>query len=117
MGDIRSPRLLYLKGALLFGAGLTAAISLLIEHPGLKFALLLALAIWAFARSYYFAFYVIEHYIDGDYKYSGLFSFLCYAFRRRGYHGPSGEPPGGIAEAAAYPGGTHQEQTASKRIE
>ena len=83
MSDIRSPRLLYLKGALLFTAGLTATVILLVEHPSVKFAALLAIAIWAFARSYYFAFYVIEHYIDGDYKYAGLLSFLHYAFRRR----------------------------------
>ena len=93
MSDIQSPRLLYLKGALLFCVGLTATIILLIEHPSLKFAALLAIAIWAFARSYYFAFYVIEHYIDGDYKYAGLLSFLSHSFRRRRLRGPSGEKP------------------------
>jgi hypothetical protein len=94
MSDIRSPRLLYIKGALLFCVGLTAAIILLIEHPSLRFAALLAIAIWAFARSYYFAFYVIEHYIDRDYKYAGLLSFLSYSFRRHKLRGPSGEKPG-----------------------
>jgi hypothetical protein len=83
MSDIQSPRLLYVKGGLLFAAGLTAAIILLIEHPSPKFAALLAISIWAFARTYYFAFYVIEHYIDGSYKYAGLLSFLRYAFRRQ----------------------------------
>jgi hypothetical protein len=82
MSDIQSPRLLYVKGGLLFAVGLTAAIILLIEYPSLKFAALLAITIWAFARSYYFAFYVIEHYIDGSYKYAGLLSFLRYAMRR-----------------------------------
>jgi hypothetical protein len=94
MNDIRSPKLLYFKGGLLFCVGLTAAIILLIEHPSLKFAALLAIAIWAFARSYYFAFYVIEHYIDGDYKYAGVFSFLRYAVRRHELRGPSDEKPG-----------------------
>ena len=93
MSDIRSPRLLYFKGALLFGVGVVAAVMLLIEHPTLKFAALLAIAIWAFARSYYFAFYVIEHYIDGDYKYAGLLSFLRHALRRRRLEEPSGEKP------------------------
>src|SRR5262245_49772613 len=87
MSDIQSPRLLYVKGGLLFAVGLTAAIIILIEHPNLKFAALLAISIWAFARSYYFAFYVIEHYIDGGYKYAGLLSFLRYAFRRQSANG------------------------------
>jgi hypothetical protein len=93
MSDIRSPRLLYFKGALLLCVGLAAAIILLIEHPSLKFAALLAIAIWAFARSYYFAFYVIEHYIDGEYKYAGLFSFVRHFFRGRRSREPSGEKP------------------------
>jgi hypothetical protein len=93
MSDIRSPRLLYLKGMLLLSVGLTATAILLIEHPSLKFAALLAIAIWAFARSYYFAFYVIEHYIDGDFKFAGLFSFVRYALRRRRLNGPAQEKP------------------------
>ena len=39
-------------------------------------ALLLALAIWAFCRAYYFAFYVIEHYIDPGFKFAGLWAML-----------------------------------------
>lgn len=30
----------------------------------------------------YFAFYVVEHYIDPGYKYAGLLSFLRYLTRR-----------------------------------
>jgi hypothetical protein len=93
MTDIRNPRLLYFKGALLFCVGVIAAIIMLVEHPSLKFAALLAIAIWAFARSYYFAFYVIEHYIDGDYKYAGLFSFLRYCLRRNTAHQSSDDKP------------------------
>ena len=66
MADIRSLRLLYLKGGLMLGVGLLASALLLAEHPSWKVAGLLALAIWGFARAYYFAFYVIEHYIDGS---------------------------------------------------
>jgi hypothetical protein len=82
MRDLQSPRIIYLKGALLFSVGLIASIILLIEHPSMKFAALLAIAIWAFARSYHFAFYVIEHYIDRDYKYAGLLSFVNHTIRR-----------------------------------
>jgi hypothetical protein len=83
MADIQSPRLLYLKGALLLGVGILASALLLIENPSLRTAALLAVAIWAFARAYYFTFYVVEHYIDGKYRFAGLLSFLRYLMRRR----------------------------------
>jgi hypothetical protein len=84
MADIQSPKLLYFKGGLLLGSGILASAILLWEHPNVRFAALLAVAVWAFARAYYFAFYVIEHYIDPTYKYAGLLSFVRYrAWRRR----------------------------------
>ena len=60
-----------------------AAGLLLLEHPNWRDAALLAMAIWCFCRSYYFAFYVIEHYIDGEYKFAGLWSFVRYLLTRR----------------------------------
>jgi len=83
MGDIKDPRLLYAKGILFLIAGVTAAALILIENPTLKTACLLAIAIWCFARAYYFAFYVVEHYVDPAYKFAGLWSFARYVFRRR----------------------------------
>jgi hypothetical protein len=53
------------------------------ERPTWKLGLLLALAIWSFCRFYYFAFYVIQHYVDPDYRFSGLFSFADYMVRRQ----------------------------------
>jgi hypothetical protein len=53
------------------------------EHPTLKLALLVAIAIWSFCRFYYFAFYVIQHYVDPNYKFAGLLSFAGYLLRRR----------------------------------
>ena len=44
----------------------------------LRSAILLGLAIWCFCRAYYFAFYVIEHYIDSSYKYAGLWSAIVF---------------------------------------
>lgn len=83
MSDIRSPKLLYLKGALFLFLGVLAAGLLLAEHADWKFAALLALAIWSFARAYYFAFYVIEHYIDPGYKFAGLWDFTRYLLGRK----------------------------------
>jgi hypothetical protein len=83
MKDIRNPRLLYAKGFLFLLGGLLAAALLLVEAPSWRVALLLAIAAWCFARAYYFAFYVIEHYIDLNYKFAGLVDFLRYLLRRR----------------------------------
>ena len=83
MADIRDPRLLYLKGILFVVLGLISAGVLLLEHPNLRFAALLGIAIWAFARAYYFAFYVVEHYVDPSYKFAGLWSFFRYVLSRQ----------------------------------
>jgi hypothetical protein len=81
--DITSPRVLYLKAALFVGAGVIAGATILLEHPSLKVAALLAVTVWCFARAYYFAFYVVQHYVDPAYRFAGLGSFLRYVLRRR----------------------------------
>lgn len=83
MADLRNPRLIYLKGFLFLFAALLASVELLLEHPTLKVAILLAVAIFCFARFYYFAFYVIEHYVDGSYRFAGIWSFVRYVLRHR----------------------------------
>jgi hypothetical protein len=93
MADIRSPRLLYCKAGLLVLLGSLASALLLLEHPSLKVAALLAVAVWSFARAYYFAFYVIEHYIDSDYKFAGLWSVIRYLARQRSQRRPASELP------------------------
>jgi MFS-type transporter involved in bile tolerance (Atg22 family) len=83
MADLKDPRLIYLKGALFLLSGCLAAGMLLAERFELRTAFLLIIAIWCFARAYYFAFYVIEHYVDSGYKYAGLIDFAKYLIRRR----------------------------------
>ena len=83
MQDLKNPKFMWLKGGLFLLIGGASGALLLVETPTLKTALLLALAIWAFCRAYYFAFYVIEHYIDPGYKFSGLTSFIAYLWRKR----------------------------------
>jgi hypothetical protein len=82
MADLTNPKLIYGKGLLFLLGGVLSSVLLLAEHASLKVALLLALAVWCFARAYYFAFYVIEHYVDGSYRFSGLGSFALYLVRR-----------------------------------
>jgi len=86
MTDITSPKLLWAKGVLFLVLALAASLLLLIEAASVKVAVLLAVSVWAFCRSYYFAFYVIERYVDPGYRFSGLGSFLIYAIRRRKPH-------------------------------
>ena len=56
---------------------------MLVLAPTLQVAASLGLAIWAFARAYYFAFYVIEHYVDSEFKFAGLWSFARYLLNKR----------------------------------
>lgn len=76
MADIKRPALLYFKGGLMLAVGLLATGLLLAEHPDLKTAALLSVAVWGFCRAYYFAFYVIDHYIAPGDRYAGLMDFL-----------------------------------------
>lgn len=82
MADLKSAKLIYFKGFLFLFAGLVAVALVLAEQPTLKVGLLLVLAIWCFCRFYYFAFYVIEHYVDGNYRFAGLWDFLKYCLRK-----------------------------------
>ncbi len=83
MGDLRSPRLILLKGFLFLLLGGIAVGLLLLEHPELRTALLLGIALWSFCRFYYFAFYVVQHYVDDRYRFAGLGSFVAYLWKRR----------------------------------
>ena len=81
--DITNPRLLYFKGFLFVVCGLMTAGLILLEHPSWKLGALLALTVWCFARAYYFAFYVIEHYVDREYRFAGLWDFFKYSIKRK----------------------------------
>lgn len=85
LGDIQNPRWLYIKGALLLGVGVIASSLLILDRPTLRTAAVLAIAIWGFCRAYYFAFYVVQHYVDPSYRFAGLFDFAryCWSGRRR----------------------------------
>jgi len=83
MRNLTDPTAIKLKGALFLLLGVLSAALLLLQHPTLTSALLLVIVIWAFCRAYYFAFYVIEKYLDPTYRFSGLLSASSYLFRRR----------------------------------
>lgn len=113
MTDITSTRLLWCKGILFVAIGVVASVLLLLESPSGKVGVLLALAVWAFCRAYYFAFYVVEHYADPGFRFSGLGAFLAYALRRAARKEKE-------AEARNFSGppvaGTSEHREASSRI-
>ena len=75
--------MLWIKFGLFVFLGVVATAMALVLFPDVQLALLMAIAIWAFCRAYYFAFYVIEHYVDPSFRFAGLGSFIRYAMRRR----------------------------------
>ena len=83
MRNLQSTRAMWLKGWLFLLIGLMSAAILLVENWSWRTALLLALCVWGFCRAYYFAFYVIERWVDPSYKFSGLGHFLTYLWRSR----------------------------------
>jgi len=83
MSDLTDPRVIKLKGVLFFVMGVLSSFLLLAKNFSLKNFLLLGVAIWSFARFYYFAFYVIERYIDPAFRFSGLFSAIRYLLKQK----------------------------------
>jgi hypothetical protein len=79
MADITSQRLLWFKFGLFVLLGALAASAQLLLFPDLRLACLMAIGIWAFCRAYYFAFYVIQHYVDPKFRFAGLGSFARHA--------------------------------------
>ena len=89
--DIKNPKVLKLKGILFLALGLLSAGMVLWKSPDGATLALLAIAVWAFCRFYYFAFYVLHEYADSFYRYSGLIDLTMYLLgskkagsRRRG---------------------------------
>jgi hypothetical protein len=83
MKNLTSARLIKAKGILFLLLGLLSASLLFFGYPAPKTGVLLVMAIWSFCRFYYFAFYVIEHYVDPSYRFSGLLSFALYLIRKK----------------------------------
>ena len=83
MKDLTKPKWIKLKGLLFLLIGILSSLLLILEVHRWQTVVLLVISIWCFCRFYYFAFYVIEHYVDPGYRFSGLWSFLVYLWSRR----------------------------------
>ena len=82
MKDLSNPFWIKLKGILFLLIGIVAAMLVFLDNPKWQTAILLALGIWSFCRFYYFAFYVIEKYVDPSYRFSGLISFMRHLLKK-----------------------------------
>lgn len=75
MGDITNRRLIIAKGFLFLILGLFASVILICLTLSWQVVILLIISVWSFCRFYYFAFYVIEQYVDPGFRFSGLIDF------------------------------------------
>ena len=90
MADLQDPRLMVLKAALFLGIAGLSVVLILAESTSLmsmaKILVLLGLLVWSACRLYYFAFYVIERYIDPTFRFAGLWSVLVFLCSSRWRH-------------------------------
>jgi len=78
MRELVDPFWIKVKAVLFLALGISSAALLVSERPTLKIALLLVVTVWSSCRLYYFAFYVIEKYLDPSYRFSGLLACIRY---------------------------------------
>lgn len=82
LGDIKSKKLILVKGFLFLLVGILAITILAVDTMSVRPVALALIAAWAFCRFYYFMFYVIEKYVDSEYRFAGIGSFLKYLLTR-----------------------------------
>ncbi|MDB4477163.1 hypothetical protein N9018_03050 [Rhodopirellula sp.] len=80
--DLTSTRWIYAKGVLFLLISLISASLILIQIQRWDIFALLLICLWASCRAYYFTFYVIQHYVDPCFRFSGLFDFTRYLLSR-----------------------------------
>jgi hypothetical protein len=80
---ITNPKILKLKGLLFLFLGVISSTMLMMIVADWTVAVLLAISVWAFARFYYFAFYVLQHYADREFRYSGLLDLVRYLLTQK----------------------------------
>ncbi|HEX7287196.1 MAG TPA: hypothetical protein VF532_13500 [Candidatus Angelobacter sp.] len=83
MKELTNPTWIKVKALLFLALGLLSGWLVLADRLSLRVGVLLAITVWSFCRAYYFAFYVIEHYVDSAYRFSGLLSFWRYLWQQK----------------------------------
>lgn len=90
--DLKDTRWIYAKAIGFLLIGLMGSTLILVRVPDWEVAMALALSVWGFARAYYFLFYVIEHYVDSQFRYSGLLDFVSYLVRQKSSEANNSKP-------------------------
>jgi len=83
MGDLKSKRLIVLKGFFFFLIILLSAVLIIMECPKFSVFILCLLLAWASARFYYFLFYVLHQYVDPELKYTGIIHLITVLLKNR----------------------------------
>jgi hypothetical protein len=85
MRDLTGFASMKLKAALFVFIGLFSGVLVVFapDFAAWQRALFLVMCVWAFCRVYYFAFYVIEKYVDPSFKFSGLGSAVKYLLTKK----------------------------------
>ncbi len=86
--DLLNPKWMYLTAIGFVLIAFLCALGLLMRSMRFETAVLITLLVWASARAYYFCFYVIEKYIDPEFKFAGLGSVLRYLMNNRRVNDP-----------------------------
>ena len=80
--DLTSSKWIYTKGILFLLISMISLLLIIIQVPRWDIFALLMLCVWASCRTYYFAFYVIQNYVDPGFRFSGLIDFGRYLLTR-----------------------------------
>ncbi|HET9407193.1 MAG TPA: hypothetical protein VFO39_08130 [Candidatus Sulfotelmatobacter sp.] len=83
MRNLTNPTWIVAKGILFLILGLLALTLMLLKNWSVENAFLLSVSVWSFCRFYYFAFYVMERYVDSAYRFAGLWSLVRYVLSGR----------------------------------
>ena len=83
MGDVKSKKVIVVKGMFFLGIIVGSAALLFLDRPSVQSAVLLVVLVWASARFYYYLFYVLEKYVDPSLQYSGLIALMIELARGR----------------------------------
>ena len=76
MADLKSKKLIVVKGVLFLIIALCSFGLILIQLPSFDIVLLLLCLIWSACRFYYFLFYVLEKYVDSSLRYAGILALI-----------------------------------------
>lgn len=83
MQNLLTPRWMIVKAGLFVVLAVAAAAILVLQKPTWTTAACACLLAWSASRAYYFAFYVIERYVDPTFRFAGLTSAAVWLWRRR----------------------------------